>query len=77
MKELIRTNDAVLISFVTALLSEAGIEFMVADTNMSVMEGSLGILPRRILIAEDELGEARHVLEEAGIGDAIKDAGKF
>ncbi|XSG81027.1 MAG: DUF2007 domain-containing protein [Methyloligella sp. ZOD6] len=76
MKELIRTNDAVLISFVTTLLSEGDVDFMVADTNMSVMEGSLGVLPRRILVAEDELSKARRILEEAGVGDAIKDAGK-
>ncbi|MFD0988412.1 putative signal transducing protein [Methyloligella solikamskensis] len=76
MKELIRTNDAVLISFVTSLLSEANVDFMVADTNMSVMEGSLGVLPRRVLVAEDEMEKARRILEEAGVGDAIKDAGK-
>ncbi|ODA67274.1 hypothetical protein A7A08_02021 [Methyloligella halotolerans] len=75
MKELMRTNDAVLISFVSTLLSEADIDFMVADTNMSVMEGSLGVLPRRVLVAEDEMNKARRILEEAGVGDAIKDAG--
>ncbi len=76
MKELIRTNDAVLISFVSSLLSESGVDYMVADTNMSVMEGSLGILPRRVLVAEDQMDKARRILEEAGVGDAIKDAGK-
>jgi len=42
MKELLRSNDAVLISYVSALLEEEGIGFMVADTNMSVLEGSIG-----------------------------------
>lgn len=76
MKELIRTNDAVLISFVSSLLAESDVDYMVADTNMSVMEGSIGILPRRILVADDQMDKAQRILEEAGVGDAIKDAGK-
>ncbi|MEE8633037.1 MAG: putative signal transducing protein [Alphaproteobacteria bacterium] len=71
MKELLRTNDAVLLSFVSSLLDEAGFAFIVLDTNMSVMEGSIGILPRRVLVEEDRLDQARRVLTEAGIGDDI------
>ena len=52
MRELIRTNDMVLVSAVVALLDGAGIRHMVLDQNMSVLEGSLGVLPRRILVAE-------------------------
>ena len=47
MKELIRTNDIVVISFAESLMRDAGIGFFVADGNMSIMEGSLGVLPRR------------------------------
>ncbi len=47
MKELLRTNDAVVISFVESLLRDAGIGCLVADQNMSVLDGSIGILPRR------------------------------
>jgi hypothetical protein len=72
MKELLRSNDPVLLSFVSALLSEAGIGFMVADGNMSVMEGSIGVLPRRVLVDSEEIETARQILTEAGIGDAIK-----
>ncbi len=72
MKELLRSNDPVLLSYVSALLQEAGIGFMVADTNMSVMEGSIGVLPRRVLVDEDEIGQARRILTEAGIGHVIK-----
>jgi hypothetical protein len=71
MKELLRTNDAVLLSFVSSLLDDAGFAFVVLDTNMSVMEGSIGILPRRVLVEEDRLDQARRVLTEAGIGDDI------
>ena len=53
MRELVRTNDAVLISAIEALLDGADIPHMVLDQNMSVLEGSLGMLPRRILVAEE------------------------
>ena len=72
MKELIRTNDAVVISFVESLLKDAGISCLVADQNMSVLDGSLGILPRRIMVDEDEIGRARTILADAGIGNEIK-----
>jgi putative signal transducing protein len=76
MKELLRSNDAVLISYVSALLEEAGIGFIVADTNMSVLEGSIGALPRRVLVETDDLPRARRLLNEAGIGHVITDTGK-
>ena len=67
MKELIRTNDAVLISFIEALLTEAGIGYVVADVNMSVLEGSIGVLPRRVLIEEQSFERARRLLRGADI----------
>lgn len=73
MKELLSSNDAVLISYVSALLEEEGINFIVADLNMSVMEGSIGALPRRVLVDGDRLSRARHILIQAGIGDVISD----
>jgi hypothetical protein len=76
MKELLRSNDAVLISFVSALLEEDGIGFIVADTNMSVLEGSIGALPRRVLVESDEFAQARNILTDAGIGHVIVDEGK-
>jgi hypothetical protein len=71
LKELLRSNDAVLISFVSALLEEAGVGFTVADLNMSVLEGSIGALPRRVLVEEAGLSLARRTLTEAGIGHAL------
>jgi hypothetical protein len=72
MIELLRTNDAVLISFVEALLRDAGIGFFVADNNMSVIEGSIGILPRRVLVADEHWRGARSVLEDAGLGHELR-----
>jgi hypothetical protein len=73
MKELLRSNDAVLLSYVSSLLEEDDIAFMVADSNMSVLEGSIGILPRRILVESDKIGQARRILTEAGIGHVISE----
>ena len=72
MIELIRTNDAVLISFVEVLMRDAGIECLVADQNMSVLDGSIGVLPRRIMVAEDDEREARKILVDAGIAHEMK-----
>ncbi|MGY6708611.1 MAG: putative signal transducing protein [Rhizobiaceae bacterium] len=71
MIEIVRTNDPVLISFVEALMRDAGIDFMVADQNMSILEGSIGVLPRRVLVAEDEAAQARRILVDAGIADEL------
>lgn len=74
MIELLRTNDPVLISFVEALMRDAGIDFMVADQNMSIVEGSIGILPRRVLVEKDSVRQARRILVDAGIEHEMKDA---
>ena len=71
MKELLRSNDPVLLSYVSALLDEARIDFILADLNMSVLEGSIGALPRRILVAAESLRRVRSILNEAGIGHVI------
>lgn len=72
MIELIRTNDAVVLSFVQSLLRDAGIACLVADQNMSVLDGSIGILPRRILVPDDDADEAKAILADAGIGHEIR-----
>ena len=72
MRELVRTTDPVLISAIEALLNGARIEHMVVDQNMSVMEGSIGIFPRRILVREDEIDIARRLLEDAGFGSELR-----
>jgi hypothetical protein len=74
MVELLRTNDIVLISAIEATLAELGIKIFVADQYMSVMEGSVGFLPRRILIHADDVASARRVLIEAGLAQELPDA---
>jgi len=65
MKELFRTNNLVYLSFAQAVLEDAGIETAVFDTHMSVLDGSIGILPRRLMVADDEEAVARRLLAEA------------
>jgi hypothetical protein len=76
MRELLRTNDAVLITAIEALLKGAQIEHMVADRNVSVMEGSIGIFPRRILVDEEQFDAARQLLQEAGLADELRTDGR-
>jgi hypothetical protein len=75
MRELVRTNDIVLISAIEALLMGANIEYVVLDQNMSVLEGSLGMLPRRILVEETGVARARQLLQEAGLGHELRPDG--
>jgi hypothetical protein len=67
--EILRTNDPVLLSFAGTVLQDGGIETLVADQHISALEGSIGIFPRRILVAADQWAEARRLLTEAGIED--------
>lgn len=67
MKELLRTNDPTVIACATALLEGEGITPFVMDVHMSVLEGSIGILPRRMMVADRDLMEARKVLTDNGI----------
>jgi hypothetical protein len=71
MAELLRTTDIVLLSYVNSLLSDAGIPSMVADVHMSVAEGSIGIFPRRVLVALEDLCESAAILTEAGLGEHL------
>lgn len=72
MREIVRTNDMVLVSAIVALLDGAGIRSLVFDQNMSVLEGSLGVLPRRVLVAEDFESRARRLLIDAGLGHELR-----
>ena len=75
MTELLRSNNPVLISYVEALLKGSGIQHVTYDTHMSVMEGSLGILPRRLLVNQRDLPAARRLLQDAGLeGELSPDA---
>ncbi|MBY6120841.1 MULTISPECIES: DUF2007 domain-containing protein [Mameliella] len=67
MEELLRTNDITLIPLVRTLLNGEGIDSFELDVNMSVLEGSIGILPRRLMVRADQIEQARRLLREAGV----------
>ncbi|WP_095594780.1 putative signal transducing protein [Actibacterium pelagium] len=64
MKELLRTNDPTLVAFVTALLRGEEIDCFPMDVHMSVLEGSIGILPRRIMVRDKDHFRASAVLRD-------------
>ena len=67
MKQLLRTNDPTVMAFATALLQGEDIDCFEMDVNMSVLEGSIGILPRRLMVREGDLTRARRVMRDNGI----------
>ncbi|MFZ1679699.1 MAG: DUF2007 domain-containing protein [Rhizobiaceae bacterium] len=75
MKEILRANNPVLLSFAESVLNDAGISVLVADANMSVLEGSIGVLSRRLLVPDDMEEPARRLLSDAGLGGELRDAG--
>uniref|UniRef100_Q07I95 DUF2007 domain-containing protein n=1 Tax=Rhodopseudomonas palustris (strain BisA53) TaxID=316055 RepID=Q07I95_RHOP5 len=72
MRELVRTNDIVLLSAIGALLDGGRIHYLVLDQNMSVIEGSVGVLPRRLLVHDDDITTARQILTDAGLGHELR-----
>ncbi|MEZ5912652.1 MAG: DUF2007 domain-containing protein [Paracoccaceae bacterium] len=67
MKELLRTTDPTLIAFASALLQGEGIAAFAMDVHMSVLEGSIRILPRRLMVPADDWARARRVLHDNDI----------
>ncbi len=65
MKELVRTNDAVRLSWLQAVLAEAGIETLVLDSHTSIVEGSIGAIPRRLMVADADHARASAALRQA------------
>lgn len=64
MKELLRTNDPTVIAYASALLQGEGIDCFPMDVNMSVLEGSIGILPRRLMVRRADLFRAQAILRD-------------
>jgi hypothetical protein len=71
MREILRTNDPTVIAFSTALLRGEDIDCFVLDVHMSVLEGSIGLLPRRLMVADRDTFLARRVLSDNGLGDTL------
>ena len=66
MRVIAESSDPIRISFLAALLRDAGIACTVLDTHISAMEGGIGAFPRRLAVASEDAARAQHVLQEAG-----------
>ncbi len=66
MKELFRSNDPVKLSWLQALLADSGIDCLLLDNHSSVIEGSIGAIQRRLMVADDDLESAVQLLSESG-----------
>lgn len=64
MRELLRTNDSVRLSWLQAMLASAGIEAVILDTHTSNIEGSIGAIPRRLMVSIEDEQRARAVLRD-------------
>ena len=64
MRELLRTNDSVRLSWLQAMLASAGIEAVILDTHTSIIEGSIGAIPRRLMVREEDETRARVVMSD-------------
>ena len=68
---MLRTNDVVALSFVGALLTDAGIDHLILDEHTSLLEGSIGAIQRRLVVAAGDLAPARALLREADLGHLV------
>jgi len=66
LRVLVTSNDPVRLSFLTALLADAGIAAVVLDAHTSAVEGNIGAIPRRLAVATEDEARARRILQEAG-----------
>ena len=73
MKELVATNNPVTISYIEALLTDSSIDYVILDQNMSILEGSIGIIPRRIMVVSDSWDRASKLLKDAGLNNELSE----
>lgn len=71
MKDVLRTTDPTQLAFAKALLSGEDIAWFELDVHMSVLEGSIGVLPRRLMVTDDDWEEAAEILRENGVDGVV------
>ena len=71
MIAILKTVNPATLNFAQAVLKEADIPFFVMDQNVSIIEGSIGIIPRRVMVIDEDAEDARQALRDAGLGDDI------
>ena len=71
MIAVIKTNNPVTISYARSVLNDEGIDCYVADTHASIIEGSIGAIPQRVMVLEDDAEDARQALSKAGLEEEL------
>ena len=71
MIAILKTVNPATLNFAQAVLKDADIPFFVMDQNVSIIEGSIGIIPRRLMVVDEDAEEARQALRDAGLGDEV------
>ena len=74
MIAVLKTVNPATLNFAQAVLKEANIPFFVMDQNASIIEGSIGVIPRRLVVVDEDIDDARQALRDAGLGGEIHQA---
>ena len=72
MREVLRSSDLVLIGFVEALLRGSNVQCFVADRHMSGLEAGIGAFPRRVMVEDEDVYQARRILSESGFAAELR-----
>ena len=65
MRMLLKSNNPVVLSYASHVLEEAGIRAMIFDAHASIMDGSMAMVPRRLMVADEDFNRAERLLREA------------
>jgi len=69
---ILKTVNPATLNFAQAVLKEADIPFFVMDQNVSIIEGSIGVIPRRVMVVDEDAKDARQAMIDAGLGDELE-----
>ena len=72
MIAILKTVNPATLNFAQAVLKEADIPFFVMDQNVSIIEGSIGVIPRRVMVVDEDAKDARQAMIDAGLGDELE-----
>lgn len=72
MIAILKTVNPATLNFTQAVLKEADIPFFVMDQNVSIIEGSIGVIPRRVMVVDEDAKDARQAMVDAGLGDELE-----
>ena len=72
MIAILKTVNPATLNFAQAVLKEAGIPFFIMDQNVSIIEGSIGVIPRRVMVVDEDAEDAREAMVDAGLGDELE-----